>query len=195
MFSLATDVQKIIIEFLEPQEIKNIYETCKDAKIMFDELTKHTNFAVDCKRIISDEELKWFKLKNMKLKLLEEYKNIYGVQYWFKNNKLHRNNDLPAVIRYNNKEQYWYQNGLQHRDNDLPAIIFNNGHQVWYKDGLIHRENDLPAIICENGDREWYKNGKKHRDFDLPAVIQANGHRVWYINGQRCIKKYNKLFV
>jgi len=195
MFSLATDVQKIIIEFLEPQEIKNIYETCKDAKIMFDELTKHTNFVIDCKRIILDEELKWYKAKNIKLKLLEEYKKIYGVQYWFKNNKLHRDNDLPAVIRYNNKEQYWYKNGLQHRDNDLPAIIFNNGHQVWYKDGLIHRENDLPAIICENGDREWYKKGKKHRDFDLPAIIYINGHRAWYINGQRCIKKYNKLFV
>jgi hypothetical protein len=54
MFSLATDVQKIIIEFLEPEEIKTLYETCKDAKIMFDELTKHTNFIIDCKRIIKD---------------------------------------------------------------------------------------------------------------------------------------------
>ena len=30
MFTLATDVQKIIMEFLEPQEIKELYKTCKD---------------------------------------------------------------------------------------------------------------------------------------------------------------------
>ena len=67
MFTLATDVQKIIMEFLEPQEIKELYETCNDAKIMFDELTKHTNFIVSCKRIMIDKELKWYKSKNIKL--------------------------------------------------------------------------------------------------------------------------------
>ena len=60
MFTLATDVQKIIMEFLDPPEIKVLYETCKDAKIMFEELTKHTNFIIDCKRFLSNKEIKWF---------------------------------------------------------------------------------------------------------------------------------------
>ena len=154
MFTLATDVQKIIMEFLEPQEIKDIYETCVISKIMFDELTKHTNFIVDCKRIILYKEIKWFELKNIKLKLFEEYKCTYG-------------------------RSIWYKNGEYHRDNDLPAMILENGDQGWYKDGKLHRENDLPAIICENGDQGWYKNGKKHRDNDLPAIIYNDGGQIW----------------
>ena len=110
MFTLATDVQKIIMEFLEPQEIKVLYETCKETKVMFDELTKHTNFIVDCKRILLNNEIKWFKLKNITLKLLETYENKYG-------------------------NQYWYKNGLRHRDNDLPAVIYYNAHQRWFTNG------------------------------------------------------------
>jgi len=134
MFTLATDVQKIIMEFLEPQEIKVLYETCKETKVMFNELTKHTNFIVCCKRIITDQEIKWFKLKNIKLKLVVTYENIYG-------------------------NQFWYKNGLKHRDNDLPAIICSNGTQEWYKNGERHRDNDLPAVIRANGTQYWYQNG------------------------------------
>ena len=134
MFTLATDVQKIILEFLEPKELKELYETCKDSKIMFKELTKHTNFIVDCKEIIANKEIKWFELKNIKLKLLETYVNINGTQHWLQNGKRHRDHDLPAII-YANGTQYWYQNGLRHRDNDLPAIIYANGTQEWYKNG------------------------------------------------------------
>ena len=137
MFTLATDVQKIIMEFLEPQEIKVLYETCKETKVMFDELTKHTNFIVDCKRILLNNEIKWFKLKNITLKLLETYENKYG-------------------------NQYWYKNGLRHRDNDLPAVIMSNGHQYWYKNGLLHRDNDLPAFITANGNQCWFKNGERY---------------------------------
>jgi antitoxin component YwqK of YwqJK toxin-antitoxin module len=161
MFTLATDVQKIIMEFLEPQEIKVLYETCTFSKVMFEELTKHTNYIVSCNRIILDKEIKWFELKNIKLKLLETYKNINGNQWWFKNGKRHRDNDLPAVI-FPNGAQYWYQNGEIHRDNDLPAIIKANGNQYWYKNGLKHRDNDLPAIIRTDGTQEWYKNGQRY---------------------------------
>jgi hypothetical protein len=207
MFTLATDVQKIIMEFLEPQEIKEIYETCKNSKIMFEELTKHTNFIVSCKRIMPDEELKWFKLKNIKLKLLEKYiirngedqfwytngKNhrdndlpaiIFkqGTKIWYKNGNVHRDNDLPAII-YSCGDQHWYKNDLKHRDNDLPAIIQKGGNQTWYQNGKCHRDNDLPAIICPNGTQFWYQNGKCHRDNDLPAIILINGKNRWFKNG------------
>ena len=161
MFTLATDVQKIIMEFLEPQEIKELYETCKETKVMFDELTKYANFIVSCNRIILNKELKWFELKNIKLKLLERYEiSSFGTQYW-------------------------YQNGLKHRDNDLPAIITVNGDQFCYQNGLLHRDNNLPAVIFANGDQEWYQNGLKHRDNDLPAAIMSCGTQYCYKNGIR----------
>ncbi len=162
MFTLATDVQKIILEFLEPKELKELYETCKDSKIMFKELTKHTNFIVDCKEIIANKEIKWFELKNIKLKLLETYVNINGTQHWLQNGKRHRDHDLPAII-YANGTQYWYQNGEMRRENDLPAIIRTDGTQYWYKNGVIHRDHDLPAVIFSDGSQFWFKNGLQHR--------------------------------
>jgi hypothetical protein len=84
MFLLATDVQKVIMEFLKPEEIKELYETCKYSKVMFEELTKHTNFIVDCKEIVTDNIIKWFESKNIKLKLLETYQNLIGHQIWYK---------------------------------------------------------------------------------------------------------------
>ena len=184
MLTLATDVQKIIIEYLNPKEIKKLYETCKVSKIMFEELTKHTNFIIDCKEIITNEEFKWFELKNIKIKLLETYIiSKGGDQHWYKNGKYHRDNDLPAAI-YSNGVQHWYQNGRRHRDNDLPAVIRSNG-QEWYKNGSHHRDNDLPAVINLNGSQYWYKNGFHHRDNNLPAIIYSNGDQIWYKNGLR----------
>ena len=161
MFTLVTDVQKLIMEFLEPQEIKVLYETCKETKVMFNELTNHTNFIVSCNRIILNNEIKWFKLKNIKLKLLETYENIDGTQCWYKNGKHHRDNDLPALI-YSNGTQMWYQNGLRHRDNDLPASIWRSGSQFWFKNGLQHRDNDLPAVIYYNAHQRWFTNGNEY---------------------------------
>ena len=102
MFTLATDVQKIIMEFLEPQEINALYEICKETKVMFEELTNYTNFIIDCKTILLEKEIKWFELKNIKLKLLETYeKSANGNQYWCQNGLRHRYNDLPAVMELN----------------------------------------------------------------------------------------------
>ena len=185
MFLLATDVQKIIMEFLEPHEIKELYETCKDSKIMFEELTTHTNFIIDCKTHILNKNIKWFELKKIKFKLLEEYYISCENKLWYKNGKAHRDNDLPAVI-WKDGAQFWFQNGKCHRDNDLPAIIYSNENKYWYKDGNIHRDNDLPAIIyAVNGNQYWYKDGNIHRDNDLPAIITSDGDQYWYQNGLR----------
>ena len=182
LFTISTDVQKLTMEFLEPEEIKTLFETYKETKVMFEELTKHTNFVVDCKRIITDEELQFFETQNIQLKLLETYENINGDQYWYKNEEIHRDDDLPAIIT-SEGDKYWYRNGLPHRDNDLPAVIFVSGTQEWYQNGERHRDNDLPAIIKLNGYQSWYKYGKKHRDYDLPAMIYSNGDQFWYQNG------------
>ena len=183
MFTLATDVQKIIMEFLYIEEIKVLYETCEDAKIMFNELTKHTNFKIECKRILLDQDIKWFESKNISLKLLETIEiNTYGDKYWYKNGVKHRDNDLPAGI-WRNGNQYWYKNGKQHRDNGLPAVICTSGSQSWYQNGKHHRDNDLPAVIFTSGTKFWYKNGKRHRDNDLPAIIYNDGTEKWWKDG------------
>jgi len=67
--------------------------------------------------------------------------NDYGTQYWYLNDKLHRENDLPAIITYDGA-QHWYLNGVLHRENDLPAIIRSNGAQYWWLNNkLIRSEN------------------------------------------------------
>lgn len=49
------------------------------------------------------------------------------------------------IIRINMSEE-WYKNGKLHRDNDLPAVI-DGVNKKWYKYGKLHRDNDLPAVI------------------------------------------------
>ncbi len=83
-----------------------------------------------------------------------------GNKIWYKNGKLHRNKDLPAV-EYANGNKYWYKNGELHRDNDKPAVEGNNGYKFWYKGGLKHRENGLPAIIKIDGTEEYWEHGEQ----------------------------------
>jgi hypothetical protein len=59
---------------------------------------------------------------------------------WYKNDKLHRDGDLPAVVDEN--EKYWYKDGKRHRD---PKDI--NG-------------NLLPAVV-DGDDKSWYINDEK----------------------------------
>jgi hypothetical protein len=153
---LPYDLQNRILQFQEPKEIIALYESSEE---LIEEMIKHTNFIVECKVVLSDEAIEWFQTKKIKVKLLEEYKIYeYGAKFWYKNGKLHRDNDLPAVI-YQNGDLFWYKNGKLHRDNDLPAVINTNGELFWYKNGNFHRDNDLPAAIYKTGYQQWYKNG------------------------------------
>ena len=94
----------------------------------------------------------------------------------YANGLLHSFNDEPAVIQ--NGKRVWYHHSKIHRDNDLPAIIFANGDQCWCIHGKIHRYNG-PAVVCINGELQWYQNDMRHRD-NGPAMICANGSRIWY---------------
>jgi antitoxin component YwqK of YwqJK toxin-antitoxin module len=184
LVTLPYDIQYRILLFLKPEEIIALYESFED---VIQEMIKHTNFIVECKVVLSDEEIEWFETKKITVKLLEEYKidercDERCDEYWYKNGKLHHDNDLPAII-YEDGEKRWYKNGQIHRENDLPAVICPYGYQVWYKNGEFHRENDFPAIILPDGTQYWYKNGLLHRDNDLPAIICLNGPQEWYQNG------------
>lgn len=99
---------------------------------------------------------------------------------WYKDNKLHRDDDLPALV-YLDGTKLWYKNGKLHRDNDKPAYD-SEEVKKWYKNGELHRENDKPALCKFNGERHWYKNGQLHRD-GKPAII-TEYFMYYYINGQ-----------
>jgi hypothetical protein len=73
--------------------------------------------------------------------------------------------------------------GKLHRGNDLPAVINTTGDRSWMLYGKWHRENDLPAVIRGNGARYWYYQGKLHRDNGKPAIIHKNMSREWWVHG------------
>lgn len=68
-------------------------------------------------------------------------------------------NDLPAIIYP--AYQVWAKENCVHRENDLPAIIYNNGKKEWYDVGNLHRENDLPASM-DDDQQMWYTNNMIH---------------------------------
>ncbi len=57
----------------------------------------------------------------------------------------------------------WKQKGKIHRDNDLPAVINNDGTKRWYRNGALHRDNDMPAVI-HGGSKFWYRDNMTHRE-------------------------------
>ena len=59
--------------------------------------------------------------------------------------------------------QHWYFNGKLHRDNDKPAIVGSNEYKVWCLNNKLHRENG-PAIIFTDGTKSWYYNGTKYTE-------------------------------
>jgi hypothetical protein len=102
--------------------------------------------------------------------------NIRKEEY-FKNDKRHRDDDLPACIKYyenGNKETvHYYIEGKLHRELDLPSIIIYcefgfKSMEIYCKQGKYHRENDLSSFTCYNVDgkkiiEEWNKNGRQYR--------------------------------
>jgi hypothetical protein len=105
-----------------------------------------------------------------------------GTRFWYKDGKLHRAGDKPAVV-LSNGTRFWYKDGKQHRAGDKPAVVLSNGDRFWYKDGKQHRAGDLPAVEGANGTRFWYKEGELHRDGDKPAIEYFDGTRYWYKEG------------
>jgi hypothetical protein len=119
---------------------------------------------------------------------ITEMREADGTRYWYKEGKLHRAGDKPA-IEYADGSRAWYKDGLRHRDGDLPAVEWASGDREWYKEGKLNRAGDKPAIECADGYRFWYKDGKLHRDGDKPAVKYPNGTREWYKDGVKYTPK------
>ena len=112
----------------------------------------------------------------------------HGATKHYKNGKLHRDGDKPAVEHADGYKAYW-KNGKRHRDGDKPAVERANGDKAYYKNGKRHRDGDKPAVEYANGAKKYYKNGKLHRDGDKPAVEHANGYKTYYKNDKHYTPK------
>jgi len=126
---------------------------------------------------------------------------------YYKDNKIHRDDDQPAVINYASDGKFpickvWYKEGKFHRDGDLPAYEFyyESNQKIhtraWYKHGIQYLNNCLPSKEEYNKDSiitrlEWTsEEGKLHREGDLPAVLifsedgKTKLYEKWYKNGK-----------
>ena len=108
------------------------------------------------------------------------YLNVDGAIVWYKDDKIHREDDEPAIIT--NTNQMWMKNGKRHRENGKPAVVSNDGFKAWCINDKYHRDGDEPAIDSREA-KLWFKNGRKHRDGKKPAVIYINGNKEYWVNG------------
>lgn len=92
----------------------------------------------------------------------------------------------------------FYHKGRLHRENDLPAVIYPDGRKVWYRFGKCigaqtapSRPDDfLPSAnvqpertVLRDGTVEYRLHGKLHR-MDGPAWIQKGGAQKWFHAGR-----------
>jgi len=62
-------------------------------------------------------------------------------------------------LNYLKNSVEFFRDNKHHRERDLPAIMSNMYFQ-WYTNGNLHRENNLPAIInLRTKTIEYWRNG------------------------------------
>ena len=116
-------------------------------------------------------------------------KNQSYLKIWFKDNKIHRDNDEPAVIVICPKDRKYYMPisdfpMFNHLSDKLGNFYNISNMKMWFKDNNLYRDNDLPVITdISNTYKEWRKDNVLHRDNDLPAIITGNS-TIWYSNGK-----------
>lgn len=90
--------------------------------------------------------------------------------------------DKFEVIKKDNGV-YYFKNNKLHRE-DGPAIDSFNGDSEWYIDGVIHRIGGPAYSSLDERYHEWYENGDLHR-LDGPAVTFADDSGEWWHRGKQ----------
>jgi hypothetical protein len=97
-----------------------------------------------------------------KMFFIEE--DLIAIIFYNEENQIHRNNDLPAILHYDNNEningQEWLIQGKRHRENDLPAVIGSEFGKVWFINNLIQRNNFKESFINYKGIPFYIINGQ-----------------------------------
>ncbi len=83
--------------------------------------------------------------------------------------QLHNFGDLPAIV-FNDGERYYYKYDKLHRDDDKPAMVRKLGN-FYYKNGKLHRDDDKPAVEYHNGSKLWYRNGKLYKELYVNTAL------------------------
>lgn len=190
--------------------------------LMRADLPLHTILVPNCvfcaKRILDPAELAWFAKQRVRVDLLrakttvilegpdpawrdgpmaENTKSYVQVTTWWRNGRLHRDDDLPAVERANGDCEWWVD-GKRHRDADRPAVVWRyhrfpeHERLEWWVRGSRHRDNDLPALTgydeLHGGLYQcWYWRGQLHRGNDRPARVWGDDDvaQQWWIKGRQ----------
>jgi len=194
---LSIDVLGIIVSYLD---------RCEDVE-MADEVYNFFSVSNEEKKRITQV---WIAAMHIKIKHGELPRHLRKLivdsfdsrfECHLMNGKIHREEDLPALIGKNNGAMEWWINNQRHRDAKQngylsPTVIEFDRTFRWYCRGLLHRDEKgpdgyiLPAVIYYHGTREWWKNGKRHRNEKddqgyLPAIVFADGTRAWFVENMR----------
>ena len=66
--------------------------------------------------------------------------------------------NLARYIEITDHIEY-FKNGKLHHNEDKPALIHADGTLKYYKNGRLHRDGDKPAVVHIDGYKEYWKNG------------------------------------
>lgn len=73
------------------------------------------------------------------------YKDNFGNVFYYKNNKLHRENG-PAVFHVKTGDYFYFYDNVLHRI-DGPAVIYGHGKKEWYLNGKKYSTKDFKRIV------------------------------------------------
>lgn len=126
-------------------------------------------------------------------------KNKITEHYWYENGQLHRDDDLPAVIKWNGTTKIlekWYYRGKRHRNGIEPAEIEygNDGHVIneirYYNDcATLHslsnwqpsNENEFNRYIDDHIIKE---NATTYKWPEKTGTIEYVIRKGWFNNGK-----------
>jgi hypothetical protein len=75
-----------------------------------------------------------------------ETKTLCGDIFYFKNKRLHRTDDKPAILRANGDVE-WYIEGKRHRSGNKPALMTQYGTEAYYFNGVRQDEPIKKSIF------------------------------------------------
>jgi hypothetical protein len=109
MNKLSQDNLSEILNFLDIQDIASLSSCNKNIETICKNIFK--NVVIRFSQNISDETVEWLDKHNIKYELVRR-EIIDDTELWYKNGKLHRDNDLPAYIECNGSQEWWI-NGVK----------------------------------------------------------------------------------
>jgi hypothetical protein len=155
---LPNDMLFEMIKYLTPHEFQQLYLSLQD------EMLKQCT--IECTVVIKDELVEWFECNNIKINLLDEIeKDGHRSTTYYRNGKIHRDNDLPAYISKDCRVQVWYQNGNIHRNDNKPAHIIFNPQSDRFEMTWVYKNTHLATRFCGS------KKAANHYEIDISTFV------------------------